>query len=60
MGSVPFELGEGQQNFEVSASVFYREGVCLLSRFSRVQLCATPWTAALQATLSMGFFRQEY
>ena len=27
---------------------------------SRVQLLATPWTAAHQAPLSMGFFRQEY
>ena len=32
----------------------------LLSRFSLVRLCATPWTAAYQAPLSMGFFRQEY
>ena len=32
----------------------------LLSRFSRVQLLATPWTAAYQAPLSMGFSRQEY
>ena len=30
----------------------------LLSRFSRVWLCATPWTAAHQAPLSMGFSRQ--
>ena len=34
--------------------------VCLLSCFSRVQLCVTLWTAACQATLFMGFFRQEY
>ena len=27
---------------------------------SRVQLLATPWTAANQAPPSMGFFRQEY
>ena len=27
---------------------------------SRVQLFATPWTAAYQVPLSMGFFRQEY
>ena len=27
---------------------------------SRVRLFATPWTAAYQATLSMGFSRQEY
>ena len=27
---------------------------------SRVQVFATPWTAAYQAPLSMGFSRQEY
>ena len=32
----------------------------VLSRFSCVQLFATPWTAACQASLSMGFSRQEY
>ena len=32
----------------------------LLSRISRVRLCATLWTAARQAPLSMGFPRQEY
>ena len=32
----------------------------LLSRFSRVQLFATPWTVACQAPLSMGFSREEY
>ena len=32
----------------------------LLSHFSRVRLLATPWTAAYQAPLSMGFSRQEY
>ena len=32
----------------------------LLSCFSRVRLFATPWTAAYQAPLSMGFSRQEY
>ena len=31
-----------------------------LSCFSRVQLCATPQTAAHQAPPSMGFSRQEY
>ena len=33
---------------------------CMLSRFSRVRLCATPWTATHQAPLSTGFSRQEY
>ena len=31
--------------------------MCVLSR---VWLCTTPWTAALQAPLSTGFSRQEY
>ena len=32
----------------------------LLSRFSRAQLCTTPWTAAHQASPSLGFSRQEH
>ena len=32
----------------------------LLSYFSHVRLCATPWTAAHQAPLSLGFSRQEH
>ena len=32
----------------------------LLSRFSRVRLCATPEMAAHQALLSLGFSRQEH
>ena len=32
----------------------------LLSRFSRVRLCATPQMAAHQAPLSLGFSRQEH
>ena len=32
----------------------------LLSRFSHVRLCATPWTAAYQASPSMRFSRQEH
>ena len=32
----------------------------LLTRLSRVRLCATPETAAHQAPLSLGFSRQEY
>ena len=33
---------------------------CMLSRFSPVQLFVTLWMVALQASLSMGFSRQEY
>ena len=32
----------------------------LLSLFSHVRLCATPWTVAYQASPSMGFSRQEH
>ena len=32
----------------------------LLSHFSRVQLCATPYTAGHQAPPSLGFSRQEH
>ena len=32
----------------------------LPSRFSSVLLCATPWTAAYQASPSVGFSRQEH
>ena len=35
-------------------------GVHVLRNFSHVQLCATLWTVAHQAPLSMGFSRQEY
>ena len=34
--------------------------VCVLSRFSCVQLFAIPWTVAHQAPPSTGFSRQEY
>ena len=39
---------------------WFKSLVCMLSRFSRVRLFATLWTAAHQAPLSMGFSRQEY
>ena len=34
--------------------------VCVLNRFSHVQLFVTPSTVECQAPLSMGFSRQEY
>ena len=36
-----------------------RDGLLLLSHFSRVRLCVTPQMAAHQAPLSLGFSRQE-
>ena len=32
----------------------------MLNHFSRVELCVTLWTLACQASLSLGFSRQEY
>ena len=32
----------------------------MLNHFSHVRLCATLWTVAHQAPLSMGFSKQEY
>ena len=37
-----------------------RRLLLLLSRFSRVRLCATPETAVHEAPLSLGFSRQEH
>jgi len=42
-----------------STSIILRM-LLLLSRFSRVQLCMTPQTAAHQAPPSLGFSRQEH
>ena len=36
------------------------KGKVKVKLLSRVRLSATPWTAAYQAPLSMGFSRQEY
>ena len=40
--------------------VLLSKNVCVLSCFSHVWLCATLWTVAFQAPLSVGFSRQEY
>ena len=42
------------------SSLLNNTSCCVLSRFSSVQLIATPWTVALQVPLFMGFSRQEY
>ena len=48
---------------EVSPVVLFGSSgglLLLLSRFSRVRLCATPETAAHQAPPTLGFSRQEH
>ena len=53
---------EGNKNKEGKTSVSYCKALLLLllSRFSHIQLCATPETAAHQAPQSLGFSRQEH
>ena len=48
----------GQQRSEIFAPANLL--LLLLSHFSCVRLCATPWTAAHQTSPSMGFSRQEH
>ena len=50
-----FALKIMQLRYHFCYSMFY-----VLSNFSHIQLCLTPWTVACQAPLSMGFSRQEY
>ena len=42
------------------ARVLEWDAIAFSNELSRVQLFATPWTAAYQAPPSMGFSRQEY
>ena len=52
--------GKGEQTLlYLKISRGYSAVLLLLSRFSRVRLCATLWTAAHQAPRSLGFSRQE-
>ena len=55
-------VGEGESgtNEESNINIYTLLLLLLLSRFSRVRLCATPWTAAHQAPQSLGFSRQEH
>ena len=45
---------------EILYHLSHQGSLLLLSRFSHVQLCATPETAAHQDPLSLGFSRQEH
>ena len=62
--SLPFNVKMPQSSvllslFTLNTTYMLLLLLLLLSRFSRVQLRATPWTAAYQAPPSMGFSRQE-
>ena len=61
------KTGKGQFSFQSQRKAMPKNAqtttlllLLLLSRFSHVPLSVTPWTAAHQAPLSLGFFRQEY
>ena len=54
---------DGDCSYEIKRRLLLGKKVMtnlLLSHFSRVRLCVTPWTAAHQAPLSLGFSRQEH
>ena len=52
----------GKINYDPLSQLWYCALLLLLllSCFSRVRLCATPWTTAYHAPPSLGFSRQEY
>ena len=47
-------------SFAQNSDLYYVLLLLLLCRFGRVRLYVTPWTAAHQAPLSLGFSRQEH
>ena len=58
-GLTPVALGQDSTYIYIYMYVFIYV-LCILNHFSCVQLCATLWTIAGQAPLSMKFSRQEY
>ena len=54
---------KGSPNINIiiyNTSIYTYVCVCVLSCFSHVQLCVTPWTVDCLTPLSMGFSQQEY
>ena len=62
LSSLKGKLSPGSTGFTHHPRLCYvlLQLLLLLRHFSHVWLCATPWTAAHQAPLSMEFSRQEY
>ena len=59
MGYIPWgHKAESEMTEQITLHTFML--LLLLSHFSRVRLCATPQTGAHQASLSLGFSRQEH
>ena len=57
-GIVPSEISQTEKDKHCVISPTLL--LLLLSRFSRVRICATPETAAHEAPPSLGFSRQEH
>ena len=55
---LPITLGHLQRQ-ESFVSECHTSSICVLSRFSHVRLCVTPWTVAHRTSLYMGILRQE-
>ena len=56
----PLSLGFSKQEYWSGLPFPSAMHACMLSRFSHVQLCATPWKTVHQAPLPTGFSIQEY
>ena len=57
-----YEMIKRRMSWQIWSKESYHKNkmLLLLSCFSHVRLCATPETAAHQASPSLGFFRQEH
>ena len=55
-----WHLGGNKQECERVFHLLFQLCVCVCESFSRVWFYVTPWTVACQASLSMGFSRQDY
>ena len=60
VGCSPWGCKESDMTEQVTFNIRETLLLLLLSHFSRVRLCVTPWMAAHQAPLSLGFSRQEH
>ena len=55
-----FDLGQVMKTLWTLVPLPVKRGRKKVKLFSHVRVFATPWTVASQASLSMGFSRQEY
>ena len=53
-------MWQSQESLTQNSLHIYNCQLCMFSHFSHIRLFATLWTVACQASLSMGFSRQEY